>query len=763
MAIRAGIALLLFAVLLAGFATPKGVAAETTETPFTETAADAPIIIETVDESIDPDDPALLAEMARVHDEFDAGATRQVAQPVVSWPQAASVDSGMSVTFDATHTAPPNVQAVVLAAAQKWDAALATTSSGPVEIAVIWKNLGSPSLLGSAGPNGLYSNAQLPSSSLYPVGQVNTLLATDRNGSSNAEVIVNINSTSNWYIGTSGAPGSGQVDLLSVVLHEIGHGLGFIGSPRIGNHPGPEPTLDHPPFVYDESVTHNGQPLLQMANPNSVLESNNLRIDLSSSLDAKLYAPGSWQDGSSFSHFDEATYGAGAPGALMTPSIGSGQLERELDAAVLGVLAEIGWPMRVTAVPPSIISVNPATSSVIVQWSTDLRHNGVAPDGHRVEAWRDGTLDSVTDIPASTSQVTLSGLQPASSYELRLVPHAHGIDGLVVTQPFATTGAPSAPAIVSVSGATLTQTISWSAAAGPSISGYEVQRSTDGVGWIPVGSTSGLSVAAAVPQGVHQYRVRGLNSYGVGKWGYSIPTGASAGVARPVALDGQIDRLYRAYFLRDPDPGGFAHWVQNRAAGTSQVQIADAFAGSDEFIDTYGHLSNQQFVHLVYQNVLGRSPDAAGNSHWTGVLASGGSRGSVMAGFSDSAEFIDQTGTVAPTSVAEAEVYRLYVAFFVRFPDAAGLQYWTGVRESGGSLESIATAFAASTEFNDTYGSLPDDAFTELVYNNVLGRSADGVGLGYWLAQLGSGVDRGAMMVGFSESTEFVVASGTTP
>jgi len=37
-------------------------------------------------------------------------------------------------------------------------------------------------------------------------------------------------SESDWYFGTDANPGPGQIDFVTVVLHELGHGLGFIGS-----------------------------------------------------------------------------------------------------------------------------------------------------------------------------------------------------------------------------------------------------------------------------------------------------------------------------------------------------------------------------------------------------------------------------------------------------------------------------------------------------------------------------------------------------
>ena len=61
-------------------------------------------------------------------------------------------------------------------------------------------------------------------------------------------------------------------------------------------------------------------------------------------------------------------------------------------------------------------------------------------------------------------------------------------------------------------------------------------------------------------------------------------------------------------------------------------------------------------------------------------------------------------------------------------------------------------------------GTLGGPKFVDLVYNNVLGRPPDPGGRAFWVAELSSGRrERGAVMVGFSESPEFVVKTGTTP
>ena len=723
----------------------------------------APVVVEAVDPSIDTEDPDLIAAMAEIHDEFEPGITRSAASPATGASGSltldgatASVGSGITVTFDAGHPSPSNVQTVVLAAANQWNQVLATSPSGPIEVAVIWTNLGNAGLLGSAGPTGLLLHPSLPTNTYYPYALANTLLNTDVNGAS-PELTVNLNSIANWYIGTSGNPSSGQIDLYSVVLHELAHGLGFLGSASSS-------ALGSPSFVYDQLVTYNGAPLLNTGNPSSLLTSNSLYIDLSQSFQAKVYAPSSWAEGSSFSHFDEPSYPSGWPGALMTPSLSSQEVERTLDGPTLGVMAGMGWPMDAKAITPSIASTSTTSSSVTVNWGLNLGLPGIAPDGIRVEAWRNGTtLDGSYAVSAGTGATTINSLAGGSSYTVKVIPYAHGVDGTAATASVTLSGTPGAPTMVRVSGSGLTRTVTWGAASGTGITSYTVERSTDGTNWTSVGSTGSTSISSTVTAGIHQYRVRATNGYGPGTWGYSIPTGIGVGVERPVALDGQIARLYRAYFLRAADTNGFLFWQSQRSAGLSLSGVSNAFAASTEFQNTYGPLNNGAFVDLVYSNVLGRPADSGGRAYWISQLNAGVSRGQVMTGFSESAEMINATGTVAPTSSAQAQVYRLYVAFFLRYPDAAGFQYWSGVRASGASLQTIASAFAGSAEFIQTYGSLPDASFVNLVYANVLARTPDSSGTSYWQSQLGAGVNRGAMMVGFSESPEFIAATGTVP
>jgi hypothetical protein len=106
----------------------------------------------------------------------------------------------------------------------------------------------------------------------------------------------------------------------------------------------------------------------------------------------------------------------------------------------------------------------------------------------------------------------------------------------------------------------------------------------------------------------------------------------------------RIRRLYLAAFLREPDGPGLAHWVAQLSTGRSLPAIATDFAHSPELRARYGHLDDAAYVTRLYRNVLDRDPDASGLGYWTGMMASGRSRGWVLVGFSQSAEYVARVG-----------------------------------------------------------------------------------------------------------------------
>ena len=151
-------------------------------------------------------------------------------------------------------------------AADVWESIL--TSTVEIRIQAAFNPLtctATSGTLGSAGPVNVVRD--FPGAPLaghwYHVALANRLAGSDQIPGSN-DINTQLNSsvgqtgcleTSSWYYGVDASPGASQVDLLGVVLHEFGHGLGFstTTSGSSGSYASGYPHVyDH--FLYDNSL-----------------------------------------------------------------------------------------------------------------------------------------------------------------------------------------------------------------------------------------------------------------------------------------------------------------------------------------------------------------------------------------------------------------------------------------------------------------------------------------------------------------------------
>ena len=230
----------------------------------------------------------------------------------------------------------------------------------------------------------------------------------------------------------------------------------------------------------------------------------------------------------------------------------------------------------------------------------------------------------------------------------------------------------------------------------------------------------------------------------------------------PTDTAGQVYRVYEATLGRAPDQEGLTNWVNALNSGTSLQSVVNGFVGSQEFQADYGALSNSDFVTLLYNNVLHRAADTAGLNSWVNVLTSGqDTRAQVVLGFSESPEDVSDLSAPVQAGLWVAnpdagQVARLYDTVLGRLPDSSGLAAWTNALEGGTSLQTVASGFVGSQEFQSVYGSLNNSDFVTLLYHNVLHRDPDTAGLNSWVAALNGGESRAQVVIGFSESPEHI-------
>lgn len=133
-----------------------------------------------------------------------------------------------------------------------------------------------------------------------------------------------------------------------------------------------------------------------------------------------------------------------------------------------------------------------------------------------------------------------------------------------------------------------------------------------------------------------------------------------------LGYSGMAYRMYQAAFDREPDQGGLDFYIDQLRSGRMSLKaMAVGFVNSPEFKSRYGNaVSSAQFVQLLYQNVLGRGPDAAGLQFHQANLDSGRlDFADTLVSFSESPENIARVNTrVGPTftQMRAAHMYSNY-------------------------------------------------------------------------------------------------------
>lgn len=247
---------------------------------------------------------------------------------------------------------PQEARAAFQYALDIWGAVL--HSRVPIRVSANFRTDFGPYILASTGAAAMlrdFPNAP-QRNTYYPAALANARAGTDL--TSNEEIVANFNASFDWYFGLDGAAGD-RFDLASVALHEIGHGLGFVGSLRtvdgVGSWGVGAPAL---PIVYDTFVmTGTGQRMVDGGTlPNNstalgqALTSQHVLFGRPGSTHAapQLFAPNPWAPGSSIAHLNDNAYPRGDANSLMTPSVGPGEVIHDPGPIARGMLVDLGWP-----------------------------------------------------------------------------------------------------------------------------------------------------------------------------------------------------------------------------------------------------------------------------------------------------------------------------------------------------------------------------------------------------------------------------------
>jgi len=226
----------------------------------------------------------------------------------------------------------------------------------PIHIQATWESL-DPDVLGSCSPSDymLNFNSTQIWNCYYPIALVEKMLGKEVNSPTGYEIEASFNKDfTNWYFGVDGNTPTDKYDFVSTALHELTHGLGFHGffySDSRGR--GGYGDADGLAASFDQYVINkNGDKLVDkkiFTNPSVVLHENltsdwlEFESNLTEGIFPRLYAPSTWDGGSSVYHLNDANYPVGNPNSLMTHAMGKGEATHNPGPNTLAIMYDMGW------------------------------------------------------------------------------------------------------------------------------------------------------------------------------------------------------------------------------------------------------------------------------------------------------------------------------------------------------------------------------------------------------------------------------------
>ena len=316
-------------------------------------------------------------------------------------------------------------------------------SSVPITIDASWARSSSTDILGSARPGGFFADFEkAPDSSLwYASALANAIAGKDLN-TNQSEIIIQVNSLAEWNTSNDGLSYPNKYDLKSVFMHEMGHGLGFLSAASYDSYLG-YGYIDEPTPFDAYLQVEDGRRLADLPSPSlelgeamtgTLVWGGALGVAANNGVKPLMYTPGRFDEGSSVSHLDEATFGESTLDAMMTPSLSAGEIFREPGPLMLAMMEDMRRkpPAGVAVGVPSEVrnaKALVADGAAIITFDPSANARTAQISSYSVRNLRTNQVKS-----SSTSPVIFTGLKNGSSYPFTIVAlNSNGSSTPVVT------------------------------------------------------------------------------------------------------------------------------------------------------------------------------------------------------------------------------------------------------------------------------------------------------------------------------------------
>lgn len=226
-----------------------------------------------------------------------------------------------------------------------------------------------------------------------------------------------------------------------------------------------------------------------------------------------------------------------------------------------------------------------------------------------------------------------------------------------------------------------------------------------------------------------------------------------------------VSHFYKLCLGRTGDPEGLNNWTGNLLNHISDgAAIAEGFIFSDEF--QAKNLTDDEFIEVMYQTILGRPSDPAGKESWLKCFEDGVSKHYILSGFIHSDEFNQfcntygiERGNITLNEYRDqnreltAYITHLYTSCLNQNPTADELNNWADDLLNHRVIgHELASAFFTCDGYvkQDT----DDTTYIKDLYRVLLDREAGTDDINNWLSILSTS-SREEVLKQFTQSTEF--------
>ena len=342
--------------------------------------------------------------------------------------QARPAKSSFEITYV---NIPDRAKAAIAKGVRAWEGSF--ESKVPVKVAAYWDRTAPFGVLGTARPGRYFNDFEnAPDPELWYASALANAIAGKDLDPANPEILIRISAFTFWYYGLDGRPGEKQFDLASVVLHEIGHGVGFLSNADYLEY-NSFGTISQPTPFDAYAQLPDGRRLMDVSSPSlelgtaitAPLNWSGRKAIVANGGVAKplLFTPPTYENGSSVSHLDEESYPPGSINAAMTPRLADSEVLTTpgplAEAMIQDMMAKppVGPAFGLPSEPRNVTALV-GDGRAIVTFDPPANARSA-----QVSSYTITNVESGERIEAEKSPVVMSGLRNGRTYTFEIMAH----------------------------------------------------------------------------------------------------------------------------------------------------------------------------------------------------------------------------------------------------------------------------------------------------------------------------------------------------